>query len=176
MKLTVGDKVVFPGRGPCLVDAVVHKVVCGMPARFYRLALLDESGAELFVPVGKSDDLHLRALLDRSEIPKLLRHLKPRAGVTADLGTVKNWRQRELDNLKLLSSGSVFDLAKMVQSLTQLNSAKPLAARERETLSRARRLLIGEISGAMNETKSAAEARVDSVLEPAKNRTNESLK
>ena len=171
MTLTVGDKVVYPGRGPCLIGGVVEKVVCGMSTSFYRLALLDDSRAELFVPV---DNLHMRALLDRSEIPKLLGHLKTRAGVTKDLGTAKNWRQRELENLKLFSSGSIFDLARMVESLTQLSGTKTLAPDERETLYRARKLLICEISEVMDESKTAAEARIDGVLEPDKNKLNQS--
>ena len=109
MTLTVGGKLSYPGRGPCLIGGVVQKVVCGRSASFYRLALLDDSKAELFVPVDNSHDLPVRALLDRSEIPKLLGHLKPRAGVTKAPGTAKNWRQRELDNLKLFSSGSIFE-------------------------------------------------------------------
>jgi CarD family transcriptional regulator len=172
MTLNVGDKVVYPGRGPCLIGAVVQKVVCGMSARFYRLALLDDSGGELFVPVDKFRDLKMRALLDRSEIPKLLGHLKTRAGVTRNLGTAKNWRQRELDNLKLFSSGSIFELAHMVESLTQLNGTKSLASHDRDTLYRARKLLICEISEVMAESKTAAEARIDSVLEPDKDRFN----
>jgi RNA polymerase-interacting CarD/CdnL/TRCF family regulator len=172
MTLTVGDKVVYPGRGPCLIGAVVKKVVCGMSESFYRLALLDDSRAELFVPVNKFRDLHTRALLDRSEIPKLLGHLKTRAGVTKDPGTAKNWRQRELDSLKLFSSGSIFELAQMVESLTQLSTTKNLAAHERETLYRARKLLICEISEVMGESKTAAEARIDRVLEPGKIKLN----
>ncbi|TMA56223.1 MAG: hypothetical protein E6J73_21555 [Deltaproteobacteria bacterium] len=172
MTLTVGDKVVYPGRGPCLIGAVVQKMVCGRSASYYRLALLDDSRAELFVPVDKSDDLHMRALLTRSEIPKLLRHLKARVAVTKVPGTAKNWRQRELDNLKLFSSGSIFELAHMVESLTQLSSTKTLAAHERETLYRARKLLICEISEVMGESKPAAEARIDSALEPAENKLN----
>ena len=174
MTLTVGDKVVYPGRGPCLIGGVVQKVVCGMSTSFYRLALLDDSRAELFVPVANLRDLHMRALLDRSEIPKLLGQLKTRAGVIKDLGTAKNWRQRELDNLKLFSSGSIFDLARMVESLTQLSGTKTLASHERETLYRARKLLICEISEVMNESKTTAEARIDSVLEPAKIKSNQS--
>jgi RNA polymerase-interacting CarD/CdnL/TRCF family regulator len=174
MTLTVGDKVVYPGRGPCLIGAVVQKVVCGTSTSFYRLALLDDSRAELFVPVGNSRDLHMRALLDRSEISKLLGHLKTGPGVTKDFGTAKNWRQRELDNLKLFSSGSIFDLAHMVGSLTQLSGTKTLAPHERETLYRARKLLICEISEVMDENKTAAEARIDSVLEPGKNKLNQS--
>src|SRR6266481_3483579 len=172
MTLNVGDKVVYPGRGPCLIGAVVQKVVCGMSARFYRLALLDDSGGELFVPVDKFRDLKMRALLDRSEIPKLLGHLKTRAGVTKDAGTAKNWRQRELDNLKLFSSGSIFELAHIVESLTQLNGTKILASHDRDTLYRARKLLICEISEVMAESKTAAEARIDRVLEPGKSRLN----
>ena len=172
MTLTVGDKVVYPGRGPCLIGGVVKKLVCGTSASFYRLALLDDSRAELFVPVDKSRDLRMRALLDRSEIPKLLGHLKTRTGVTKHLGTAKNWRQRELDDLKLFSSGSIFELANMVESLTQLSGTKNLAAHERETLYRARKLLICEISEVMGESKTAAEARIDSVLEPGKGKLN----
>lgn len=172
MTLNVGDKVVYPGRGPCLIGAVVQKVVCGMSASFYRLALLDDSGGELFVPVDKFRDLKMRALLDRSEIPKLLGHLKTRAGVTKDLGIAKNWRQRELDNLKLFSSGSIFELAHIVESLTQLNGTKTLASHDRDTLDRARKLLICEISEVMAESKTAAEARIDRVLEPGKSRLN----
>ena len=169
MTLNVGDKVYYPGRGPCLVDSVVKKVVCGTSASFYRLALLDDSGAELFVPVGYSSDIQFRALLGRSEIAKLLRHLKTGVAVTKDPGTAKNWRQRGIEKVKLFSSGSIFDLAYLVESLTQLSSIKTLAMDERETLYRARKLLICEISEVMNESKTAAEARIDSVLEPGKN-------
>jgi len=164
MTLTVGDKVVYPGRGPCLVAAVVRKVVCGTETKFYRLALLDESGAELFVPIDNSRDLHMRALLERSDIPKLLGHLKARAGATEDIGTTKNWRQRQLDNAKLITSGSLFDLADRVESLTHLSGTKTLAPDERDTLYRARKLLACEIAEVMNESKHTAEARIDSAL------------
>jgi len=175
MSLTVGDKVVYAGRGPCLIGGVVQKVVCGRSESFYRLALLDDSRAELFVPVDKSRDLHMRALLERSEIPKLLGHLKSGTGMTRDPGPAKNWRQRELDDLKLFSSGSIFELANMVEVLTQLSDTKNLAARERETLHRARKLLICEISEVMGESKTAAAARIDRALEAGKKQLDQSL-
>jgi RNA polymerase-interacting CarD/CdnL/TRCF family regulator len=135
---------------------------------------LDDSRAELFVPVDNSRDLHMRVLLDRSEIPKLLGHLRARVGVTEDVGPAKNWRQRELDHLKLFSSGTVFELARMVESLTQLSGTKTLAWHERESLHRARKLLICEISEVLGESKTAAEARIDNVLEPGKKKLSQS--
>jgi RNA polymerase-interacting CarD/CdnL/TRCF family regulator len=164
MTLTVGNKVSYPGRGPCLIRDVVRKIVCGRSADFYRLTLLDDSTAELFVPVDNSRDLHLRALLDRSEIPKLLGHLNRDAGAAKDPGTAKNWRQRKLDNSKLFGSGSIFELADAVESLTQLRVSKNLTTDQRATLDRARKLLICEIAEVMDETKSAAEARIDGAL------------
>jgi len=161
--LTVGNKVIYPSQGPCLIGAVVNKVVDGRATSFYPLAPLDDSGGgEVFVPVDKAQAIGIRQLLERSEIPKLLGHLKKTAG------TAKNWRQRIIDNLKLLSSGSAFDLAEVIESLTELNQTKALSPRDRRTLDRARKLLICEISEVMGETKSAAEEQVDEALKGRK--------
>jgi RNA polymerase-interacting CarD/CdnL/TRCF family regulator len=110
----------------------------------------------------------MRALLARSDIPKLLGHLKSRAGASEELETAKNWRQRQLDNSKLITSGSIFDLADRVESLTRVSGTKTLAPDERNTLYRARKLLACEIAEVMNETERAAEARIDGALEIAR--------
>jgi RNA polymerase-interacting CarD/CdnL/TRCF family regulator len=163
MMLTVGAKVVYPCRGPCLIGAVVQKVVGGQTKKFYPLALLDDSNGELFVPVENLANLHLRALLDRSEIPQLLRRLKKISRSTKDL-EAKNWRQRNIDTAKLLSSGSAFDLASIVESLTNLGEAKSLSPYERDTLARARRLLVCEISEVTGKSKSVVEEQVTEAL------------
>jgi CarD family transcriptional regulator len=156
--LNVGNKVVYPYQGPCLIGAVVKKIVGGRPTSFYHLALLDDSGGKLFVPVDKIDSLGIRRLMARSEIPKLLGRLKQPAA------TATNWKQRAIDNLKLLTSGSAWDLAEVVESLTELNETKVLSPRDRETLDRARRILICEISEVTGQTKSAAEEQIDQAL------------
>ena len=162
MLLTVGNKVIYPSRGPCLIGPIVKKVVDGSPMSFYPLALLDDSGGELFVPVDKVQAIGVRLLLKRSEIPKLLGHLKKAAG------TSKNWKQRTMDNVKLFASGSAFDLAEIVESLTNLSETKPLMLRDKQTLERARKLLVCEISEVMGETLRAAEEQVDKALKERK--------
>jgi CarD family transcriptional regulator, regulator of rRNA transcription len=160
--LTSGNKVIYPYQGPCLIGPVIKKVIDGRPISFYRLALLDDSGGELFVPVDKVQSIGIRPLLNRSDIPKLLDLLKEPSG--AD----KDWKQRANDNLKLLTSGSAFDLAEIVKSLTKLGEKKALSFRESRTLEKARKLLIGEISEALGETKSAAEKQIDEALKARK--------
>jgi CarD family transcriptional regulator len=156
--LTSGNKVIYPFQGPCLIGPVIKKVIDGRPIIFYQLALLDDSGGELFVPVDKVQTIGIRPMLNRSDIPKLLDLLK------GPSGTDKDWRQRAVDNFKLLASGSTFDLAEVVKSLTKLSEKRALSFRESQTLEKARKLLIGEVSEVMGETKSAAEEQIDEAL------------
>src|ERR1041384_6031831 len=108
MKLNVGQKVVYPYRGPCQIGSVVSKVVAGRSTSFYRFVLLDEKGGELFVPVDRASSIGIRRLLDKSEIPEVFRQLKN--GAAAD----ENWKQRTAYNARLLASGSAFDLVKVI--------------------------------------------------------------
>ncbi|MEP7273596.1 MAG: CarD family transcriptional regulator [Acidobacteriota bacterium] len=158
MRLTVGSKMSYPSQGPCLLGAVVKKVVAGTLLNFYQLELLDESGGELFVPVDKAQTSGLRLLIKRTEIPKLLERL------TQSVGTVKDWKQRANDNVKRLMSGSAFDLAEVIDSLTGLSETKELSLREQWILSKARRLLVSEIAEVLKSTRTAAEEQVDQAL------------
>lgn len=158
MNLTVGNKVVYPHQGPCLIDQVVDRVVDGRSMSFYHLAILDDSGGRLLVPTDKVQAMGIRRLLERSEIPKLFGQPKKAAAPAT------NWKQRAIEHSKLMTSGSPFDLAAVVESLTELNETKALSPRERQTLDRAKKFLICEISEVMGETRSAAAEHIDRAL------------
>jgi len=158
MRFSIGSKVVYPYRGPCLIGAVVNRTVAGKPTRFYPLSFLDDSGDAVLIPVDKFKELPIRYLLAKTEIPKLLRHLE--SSSTA----AKNWKQRAIDNDKLLSSGSAFDLAEIVESLTELSETKALLPRDRQTLEKAKGFLICEIAEVMAEGRDAAEGEIDRAL------------
>jgi RNA polymerase-interacting CarD/CdnL/TRCF family regulator len=164
--LTSGNKVVYPSQGPCLIGPVVNKVIDGRPVSFYQLALLDDSGGELFVPVDKAQMIGIRPLLNRSDVPKVLGLLKEPSGADND------WKQRADDNFKLLSSGSAFDLAVVIKSLTKLGEKKSLSFREGRMLEKARKLLICEISEVLGEKKSAAEKQIDEALNARKSESS----
>lgn len=162
MIIDIGNKVMYPGQGPCLIGSVVKKEVAGKPMSFYRLVLLGDGAGELFVPLEKAQALGLRPLLKTAEIPALMaRLMKP--------GQIhKDWKQRAQDHTKLLASGSAFDVAEVVAALTELNERKPLSSRESQTLDRAKRLLVCEVSEVQDETKSEAEERINRALRARK--------
>lgn len=162
MTLSLGTKVVYPSQGPCLVEGIVEKVIDGRGVRFYHLVDLGDSGAEVLVPVEKAKDVGLRRLLKRSDIPKLLAHLRK------PVATSKDWKQRTQNNLERMTSGSAFRVAKVVKSLSDLSKTRKLSPPEARTLDRARSLLVSEIVQVMRVTKGTAEARIDEALESGK--------
>jgi len=160
--LTTGTKAVYPGQGPCRIGSVVKRVVGARVMMFYHLIVLDDNRGDLFVPVEKARSIGVRLLIKKAEVPGLLAHLK-KSAKTAD-----NWKQRATDNLKLFASGSPYDLAEVVASLTELGIARSLTLGETGTLGRAKRLLICEISEVTGETKAAVEEQVDHALRAPK--------
>ena len=161
--LAVGRKVIYPSQGPCVIGALVKRMIDDRPVLFYQLLVLDDGvgndgSGNLFVPVDKVEKVGIRPLLKRSEIPDLLRQLKKPAK------SVENCRQRARDNLKLIASGSAFDLAEVVESLTELSETKSLSFGEQKTLERAKRLLVSEISEVMGETREEAGDQVEKAL------------
>ncbi|HEX5733622.1 MAG TPA: CarD family transcriptional regulator [Blastocatellia bacterium] len=157
MILRAGNKVVYPCQGPCLIGALVKQTVGGRPMEFYQLIILN-GGGNMFVPVDNVQAVGIRPLLKKAEIPRLLGRLK-QPSQAAD-----NRIQRARDNLKLLASGSAYDLAEVVESLTELNETKTLSVGERKILDRAKTLLVYEISEVIGETKEEAEQQLDIAL------------
>ncbi|HWC77009.1 MAG TPA: CarD family transcriptional regulator [Blastocatellia bacterium] len=156
--LTVGNKVVYPSRGPCIVGAIVQKMIGDLPVTFYQLRVLDDGGGDVFIPVDKVNSVGIRQLLRKTDIPQLLNRLGERTQAADD------HRQRASDNSKLLASGSPFGLAQIVESLTELGETKALSSNDRKVLERARRLLVCEMSEVIGVTKEEAEGRLDQAV------------
>jgi CarD family transcriptional regulator len=162
MKFMIGDKVVYPSHGPCRIGSVVMRTIAGLPARFYPLSFLDNSGNVVLVPIDKLSALPIRPLLAKSELPKLLGHLE-KAKVSE-----KNWRQRDIDNARLLKSGSAFDLAEVIESLSEACATKLHRPHDRMVLERAKKILVCEIAEASGATIEAVTERVDEALKMRK--------
>ena len=162
--LIIGRKAIYPSQGPCRIDRVVKRVVDGRPVSFYHLTLLDDRGGDLFVPVDKVKAVGVRLLLKKSEIPKLFAVLEKTTRRTKDV------KERVLENLRTVTSGSALDLAEVVKALTELRHSRALTPGESRTLERSRRLLVWEIAEAMGETKTAAEEQIDRALSRRKQR------
>jgi CarD family transcriptional regulator len=64
-----------------------------------------------------------------------------------------------------MRSGSIYEVADVLKSLTFLAKSKSLSFREKRMLDRAKFLIISEVSEVMRETAASIEGRVDGALE-----------
>lgn len=158
MLLRTGSVIVYPSQGPCLIGPMIERVIDEQSLMFYQLLVLNDGGGDLFIPVDKVEAVGVRPLLELSEIPRLLDHL------TQPVSVGDNYRQRNLHILNLFASGSAFDLAEIVGSLTELNVIKSLSFGENKTLEKAKGLLVCEIAEVVGASREAAKDLVEAAL------------
>jgi CarD family transcriptional regulator len=137
---------------------VVEQVIGGAPVKFYLLKPMDHDSMNILVPVNKAEEVGVRRLIDRAEIPKLLRFLGK------DIEVASDHRKRQARNAERLSSGEIFEVADSLKAMTKLGKAKSLSPEEQQTLSRARHLLVNEIAYVAKLSTSEAEELVENAL------------
>jgi CarD family transcriptional regulator len=155
----VGDKVIYPNHGLGVVQGIEIKTILGTTCGFYHLRMVANETTVL-VPVDNVDGVGLRRAINDEEIERLFSLLGD-----GKIDNHQNWKGRFKDNSDKMRSGSIYEVADVLKSLTFLAKSKSLSFREKRMLDRAKFLIISEVSEVMRETAAAIEGRVDNALE-----------
>jgi CarD family transcriptional regulator len=155
----VGDKVIYPNHGLGIVERIEEKTILGTTCGFYHLRIVANETTVL-VPVSNVDGVGLRRAISDEDVERLF-------GLLGDgkIDNHQNWKGRFKDNSDKMRSGSIYEVADVLKSLTFLAKSKSLSFREKRMLDRAKFLIISEVSEVMRETAAAIEGRVDIALE-----------
>ena len=159
MTFEVGDKVIYPNHGLGVVEKVEEKTILGTTCGFFHLRILSNETTVL-VPVANVDNVGLRRAITDEEVERLFLLLGD-----GKIDNHQNWKGRFKDNSDKMRTGSIYDMADVLKSLTFLAKSKSLSFREKRMLDRAKFLIISEVSEVMRETAVAIEGRVDNALE-----------
>ena len=159
VEFQVGDKVIYPNHGLGIVERIEDKTILGTTCGFFHLRIVSNDTTVL-VPVANVDGVGLRKAIDDEEVDRLF-------GLLGDgrIDNHQNWKGRFKDNSDKMRTGSIYDMADVLKSLTFLSKSKSLSFREKRMLDRARSLIISEISEVVREKAPDIEARVDRALE-----------
>jgi CarD family transcriptional regulator len=155
----VGDKVIYPNHGLGIVERIEDKTILGTTCGFYHLRIVANETTVL-VPVANVDGVGLRRAITDDEVERLFHLLGD-----GKIDNHQNWKGRFKDNSDKMRSGSIYDVADVLKSLTFLAKSKSLSFREKRMLDRAKFLIISEVSEVMRETAVSIEGRVDTALE-----------
>ena len=140
-EFSVGDKVVYPAQGVCIIDAVQIRKVSGAEQSFYMLTVM-ETGMKIMVPVHQVNTVGLRKIVDAKTADKVYDILRDRDIVIDN----QTWNRRYREYTQKIKTGSVFEIAKVIRDLSVLKSDKELSFGERKMLDTAQGLLVKEIS------------------------------
>src|SRR5213594_2007199 len=156
---SVGDKVIYPNHGLGIVERIEDKTILGTTCGFYHLRIVANETVVL-VPLTNVDGVGLRRAISDDEVDRLF-------GLLGDgkIDNHQNWKGRFKDNSDKMRSGSIYEVADVLKSLTFLAKSKSLSFREKRMLDRAKFLIISEVSEVMRESAAAIEGRVDVALE-----------
>jgi CarD family transcriptional regulator len=155
----IGDKVIYPNHGLGIIERIEEKTILGTTCGFYSLRIASNETMVL-VPVGNADSVGLRRAIGDTEVDRLFRILGD-----GKIDSQQNWKGRFKDNSEKMRSGSIYDVADVLKSLTLLSKSKNLSFREKRMLDRARFLVVSEISEVLQEGQVAIESRVDRALD-----------
>jgi CarD family transcriptional regulator, regulator of rRNA transcription len=155
----IGDKVIYPNHGLGVVEKVEEKTILGTTCGFFHLKILSNETTVL-VPVANVDNVGLRRAITDEEVERLFQLLGD-----GKIDNHQNWKGRFKDNSDKMRTGSIYDMADVLKSLTFLAKSKSLSFREKRMLDRAKALIISEISEVMRTTVADIEERVNEALE-----------
>ncbi len=152
----VGDLAVYPAHGVGVIERVESREVSGSSQDFYVMRIL-ENDMIIMIPIKNVDNVGLREIIGRKEVPKLYSILRKRDVMIEN----QTWNRRYREYMEKIKTGSVYEVAEVYRDLLMLKSEKDLSFGERKMLDTARTLLVKEISLA----KKVAEAQIERDLE-----------
>ncbi|MCK7518990.1 MAG: hypothetical protein MZV64_15330 [Ignavibacteriales bacterium] len=101
----------------------------------------------VLVPSANVDGVGLRRAIDDAEVDRLFKLLGD-----GKIDSQQNWKGRFKDNSEKMRTGSIYDVADVLKSLTLLSKSKSLSFREKRMLDRARFLIITEVAEVTSAT------------------------
>lgn len=159
MTFEVGDKVIYPNHGLGIVEGIEEKTIFGTTGGFFHLRIV-ANDTTVLVPVSNVDGVGLRKAITDEEVEHLFTLLS-----NGKIDNHQNWKGRFKDNSDKMRTGSIYDMADVLKSLTFLSKSKILSFREKRMLDRAKALIISEVSEVMREKSSNVEVKVSQALE-----------
>jgi len=153
-----GDRVVYPHHGAAIIEKTEMVELNGDRKKYFVLRTAHDD-LIVRVPVNKADDVGMRPPISNEDVEDLMVLLAKK-----DVREPANWSRRFKNHQEKLKSGDVYQVAEVVRNLALRENAKGLSAGEKNMYTKARKVLVSELSFALEVDEEVAMAKVDSKL------------
>ena len=154
----IGDKVVHPMHGAGIVESIVQKEVNGVTREYYILKLPVRSMV-VMVPTEHSGEIGVRPVVGSAEADRILASISQ-----LPVEAVSSWNRRYRMNMERMKSGNLFEVARVVKSLTLRENDRGLSTGERKMLHAAKQILISELVMSKDSSYEDMEERINIAL------------
>lgn len=147
----INDKIVYPMHGAGIVKDIKELDLFDEGEKeYYDLDIVSEN-MSILIPVDNAEEIGVRPIVSKEVIDEMLESLH------GDMDEMnKNWSKRYQNNMDILKSGDLFEVANVVKNLTLLNRTKGLSTGEKKMMTSARSYLISELVLVLDITKEEA--------------------
>ena len=153
-----GDRVVYPHHGAAIIEKTESREIAGEQKEFFVLRMA-HGELTLRVPVDKVDEVGMRPPISTEDVEDLFALLAKK-----DVREPANWSRRFKNHQEKLKSGDVYQVAEVVRNLSLREKTKGLSAGEKTMYTKARNVLVSELSFALDVSEEDAMAQVDKQL------------
>ncbi|MDH4170484.1 MAG: CarD family transcriptional regulator [Acidimicrobiia bacterium] len=159
MSFNVGDRVVYPHHGAAVVEKKEIKEAFGEKTEYLVLKMA-HGDMMLSVPSEKAEEVGMRWPISTEDVEDLFEVLGKR-----DVREPANWSRRFKNHQEKLKSGDVYQVAEVVRNLALRDKDKGLSAGEKSLFTKARNVLVSELSFALDVSEEDALERVEGALD-----------
>ncbi len=159
MTFKPGDRVVYPHHGAAVVEKKEVREAFGEKTEYLVLRMA-HGEMMLSVPVDKAEEVGMRWPISTEDVEDLFEVLRKR-----DVREPANWSRRFKNHQEKLKSGDVYQVAEVVRNLALREKDKGLSAGEKSLYTKARSVLVSELSFALSVTEDDAMEKVDGALD-----------
>lgn len=155
----INDKIVYPMHGAGIVkDIKTMDLFDDEEKEYYDLEIISEK-MNIYIPVDTAEEIGVRPIVSPEVIDEMLESLH---GAMDEMN--RNWSKRYQNNMEILKTGDLFEVANVVKNLTLLNRNKGLSTGEKKMMTSARNYLISEIVLVKNVDNDEALRMINSAI------------
>ncbi len=160
MIFNVGDKIVYPVHGTCVIEAVEEKEILGEKKLCYILNIPQEK-LHVMIPMDKAVNIGIRQVVK----PEILENVLSGINLgTTDPIIFENQRWCKDINKKKFKSGDIYKGAEIIRDLTRKGQINKLDANDTNMLNNARQVFVSEVMEVKGLREEQAIRLLDEVL------------
>ncbi len=158
MSFKLGDRVVYPHHGAAIIEKTEVVEFNGEEKEYFVLKTAHDD-LTVRVPVDRVDDVGMRPPISLEDVEDLFALLSKK-----DVREPANWSRRFKNHQEKLKSGDVYQVAEVVRNLALRDKNKGLSAGEKNMYTKARKVLVSELSFALDVSEDNAMDQVEEQL------------